>query len=76
MWVLLFRRSQFTRLLIKRYHISGVLLKPSAMAGSPINLMFGHLESSYMKCSLMVESHIQVCAPLMYLLVHLELSKV
>lgn len=76
MWLILFHRSQFTRLLIKRYHISGVLLKPSAMEGSPINLMFGHLESCYMKYSLMVESHIQVCTPLMYLLVHVDLSKV
>jgi len=76
MSLLLFHRSQFTRLLIKRYHISGVLLKPSAMEGSPTNLMFGHLESSYMKCSPMVESHIQVYAPPMYLLVHLDLSQV
>lgn len=72
----MFHRTHFIHLKIKQFHISGVLLKPSAMEGSPTNLMFGHLGSSYMKYSLMAESRIQVCTPLMYLLFHADLRKV
>lgn len=71
----LFHRTHFTHLKIKQYPISGVLLKPSAMDGSPTSLMFGHLESFYMKSSHMVESHIQVCTPLMYVRFHADLGK-